>query len=37
MNKKLVTLGLVLSATVLLAACGGNDKKDKKILLLRQV
>ena len=28
MNKKLVTLGLLFSATVLLAACGGNDKKD---------
>ena len=30
MKKKILTLGLTLSATVLLAACGGNDKKDKE-------
>ena len=28
MNKKLVTLGLLFSASIMLAACGGNDKKD---------
>lgn len=28
MKKKILTLGLALSATVLLSACGGNDKKD---------
>ena len=30
MNKKLVTLGLLFSASIMLAACGGNDKKDKE-------
>lgn len=30
MKKKILTLGLALSATVLLSACGGNDKKDKE-------
>ncbi|CAI3485424.1 lipoprotein [Enterococcus cecorum] len=30
MKKKILTLGLALSATVLLAACGGNEKKDKE-------
>ena len=30
MKKKILTLGLTLSATVLLAACGGNEKKDKE-------
>lgn len=28
MKKKILTLGLALSATVLLSACSGNDKKD---------
>ncbi len=28
MNKKLITLGLLFSASIMLAACGGNDKKD---------
>lgn len=30
MKKKILTLGLTLSATILLAACGSNDKKDKE-------
>lgn len=30
MKKKILTLGLALSATILLSACGGNDKKDKE-------
>lgn len=28
MNKKIVTLGLLFSASIMLAACSGNDKKD---------
>ena len=30
MKKKILTLGLLFSASIMLAACGGNDKKDKE-------
>ena len=30
MKKKIITLGLLFSTSIMLAACGGNDKKDKE-------
>ena len=30
MKKKIITLGLLFSASIMLAACGGNEKKDKE-------
>ena len=30
MKKKILTLGLLFSTSIMLAACGGNDKKDKE-------